>query len=222
MVSMARKHLIPDRIRRVWRIVEDIALEPGKGRKQIAEKYAMSERQVQADLNLIRSDMHLPLIRKQGYRFEAPRNSVATALSMREAQLLLLAVRHLGRDRPAFQRELASLLRKLPSLFPPHLRLLADQAIDATVKPRSPRADDRRDEDLMFATLTEAAVRRRQVQLHYPPNDPASPIRDPIVRAELLVPYGESWYLIGQCQQKDRLMMFNLETVTAVTPLFRM
>ena len=60
--------LIADRIRRVWRIVEDIAQEPGKGRKQLADKFALSERQVQADLNLIRAELRLRGLRKHERR----------------------------------------------------------------------------------------------------------------------------------------------------------
>ncbi|MFN0071343.1 MAG: helix-turn-helix transcriptional regulator [Chloroflexota bacterium] len=214
---MAKKHLVADRIRRVWRIVEDIAQEPGKGRKDLADKYSLSERQVQDDLNLIRADMHLPLVRHQGYRFEAHRTSSTPAFTLREAQLLLLAVRQLGRDRAVLQRELTALLRKLPSLFPPHLKPLADRILLSM----TPLSGGRRNDDEIFDLLSEAAVRKAQVQLHYPTNDVSSPIQEPIVRVELLVPYSESWYLIGQCQQRNRLMMFDLENVVSVTPLFR-
>jgi hypothetical protein len=37
------------------------------------------------------------------------------------------------------------------------------------------------------------------------------------VRPELLLPYLNSWYLIGECRQRNRTMMFNLDAVTAVT-----
>jgi predicted DNA-binding transcriptional regulator YafY len=73
----------------------------------------------------------------------------------------------------------------------------------------------------IFATLSEAAVRKGQVQLRYPPNDLSTPIQDPIVRVELLVPFSESWYLIGVCQQRNRLMMFDLESVQSVTAIVR-
>ena len=45
----------------------------------------------------------------------------------------------------------------------------------------------------------------------------SSPIPEPIVRPELLLPYLNSWYLIGECRQRNRTMMFNLDAVTAVT-----
>jgi predicted DNA-binding transcriptional regulator YafY len=72
-----------------------------------------------------------------------------------------------------------------------------------------------------FAALSEAAVRKGQVQLHYPANDLSAPIQDPIVRVELLIPFAQSWYLVGVCQQRNRLMMFDLENVLSVTTLGR-
>ena len=63
------KRLVAERFRRIWQLVEDIASEPGKSRKELAGQYSLSERQVQADLNVIRREMNLPLVRRQGYRF---------------------------------------------------------------------------------------------------------------------------------------------------------
>jgi predicted DNA-binding transcriptional regulator YafY len=214
---MARKHVAADRIRRVWRIVENIAQEPGKGRRDLANTFSLSERQVQADLDLIRSDMHLPLVRHQGYRFETPRDGTGSALTLREAQLLLLAVRQLAGDRTVLQRELGALLRKLPSLFPAHLRPLADRILQSM----SPNTSVGPHDDELFAALSEAAVRKGQVQLHYPASDFSTPIQDPIVKVELLVPFEDSWYLVGMCQQRNRLMMFDLENVISVNGLTR-
>jgi predicted DNA-binding transcriptional regulator YafY len=213
---MARKQLAANRIRRVWRIVEDIAQEPGKGRRDIAETFEISERQVQEDLNLIRADMRLPLVRHQGYRFEAPRDGHRPTFTLREAQLVLLAVRQLAREPAVHQPELTALLSKLPSLFPPHLRPLSERILQSMSPTDSPGHND----DDSFATLSEAAVRNGAVQLHYPGNDPFTPIQDPIVNVELLVPYSGSWYVIGLCQQRKRLMMFDLANVASVTPLF--
>jgi predicted DNA-binding transcriptional regulator YafY len=214
---MARKHLVADRFRRIWRIIEEIAQEPGKSRRDLAQTYGLSERQLQSDLNLIRTDIGLPLVRRQGYRFEIEQRALPPALTLREAQLLLLALRMLGRDRAVLQNELLALLRKLPGLFPPHLRPLADRALGSSGRNANPRGQ----RDDIFTTLSEATVRKAQVRLHYPPGDDSSSIQEPIVRAELLLPYSKSWYLIGQCAQRKRVMMFDLESVTAVTPLFR-
>ena len=40
---------------------------------------------------------------------------------------------------------------------------------------------------------------------------------NPRVQPEALVPYLDSWYLIGLCRQRGRAMVFDLEGVVAVT-----
>src|ERR1051326_5123236 len=83
------KRLVAERFRRIWALVEDIASCPGKSRKELANQFALSERQVQADLNVIRREMNLPLVRKQGYRFVIDAPEVGPQFSLAEAQLLL-------------------------------------------------------------------------------------------------------------------------------------
>ena len=50
-----------DRFQRIWSIVERIDQMPGLGRRQLSEEFALSERQLQADLEVIRVEMGLPL-----------------------------------------------------------------------------------------------------------------------------------------------------------------
>lgn len=215
---MARKNLAADRFRRVWHMVEDIAREPGKSRRDLASKYSLSERQIQSDLELIRQEMRLPLIRRQGYRFETDTRIPPPSLSFRETQLMVLAVRQLGRERGVQRKELADLLAKLPGLFPPHLRPLADRLLEPVTSPDGGVGIQRDD---IFAALSEAAVRKALVRLHYDPGVPTAVIPDPIVRAELIVPVDGSWYIIGHWLQKKRLSMFDLDGVQAVTPTLR-
>jgi predicted DNA-binding transcriptional regulator YafY len=210
---MERKRLVADRFRRIWHIVEDIAETPGKSRRELADKFHLSERQVQADLNIIRSDMHLPLVRRQGYRFiaEGAQNGGEGCFDLREAQLLVMILRQATRDRSIPGDRLGSLMKKLPSMFPAHLQPLVHRTLEAVVTPRSGQQQQ------VFAALADGLLRGSNVKLHYPPGDTSSPIADPIVRPELLLPYLNSWYLIGDCRQRNRNMMFNLDGVTAVT-----
>src|SRR6202158_5263448 len=84
------KRLVAERFRRIWQLVEDIAGQPGKSRKELAGQFSLSERQVQADLNVIRREMGLPLVRKQGYRFVTDPQDAAPQLSLVEALLVLM------------------------------------------------------------------------------------------------------------------------------------
>src|SRR5215510_1493840 len=87
------RRLVAERFRRIWQLVEDIACSPGKSRKELATQFALSERQVQADLNVIRREMGLPLVRRQGYRFLTERPDSGPQFSLDEAQLLLMMLR---------------------------------------------------------------------------------------------------------------------------------
>lgn len=64
-----RQRLVADRFRRVWALAEEIAANPGQTRRELADRFYVSERQIQADLNIIRADLRLPLVRRQAYRY---------------------------------------------------------------------------------------------------------------------------------------------------------
>jgi predicted DNA-binding transcriptional regulator YafY len=206
------KRLVAERFRRIWHLVEDIARSPGKSRKELAAQFALSERQVQADLNVIRREMGLPLVRKQGYRFLTDGQDAGPPFSLAEAQLLLMLLRRAAHDPSLPVDRLRSLMVKLPYLFPLHLRPLVAKTLEAA------NASDRggRQQEI-FAALSEALLRKSYVKLHYPEGDPVSSIQEPIVQPEVLFPYLKSWHLIGTCRQRGRMMVFDLDSVVAVT-----
>jgi predicted DNA-binding transcriptional regulator YafY len=209
---MERKRLVADRFQRIWQIVEFIAREPGKSRRELAEKFALSERQVQADLNVIRAEMRLPLVRRQGYRFVNEEGGPTGVLELKEAQLLLFLVRRAQVERTVPADQLTGLIRKLPTLFPPHLQPLIDRMING--------GTTRRRQQEFFETLTRAILNGTNVRLHYPRGSVASPIAEPEVKPSLVLPYLDSWYLIGTCKQRNRLMMFELDAVDGVNDGF--
>ncbi|HEY7270561.1 MAG TPA: WYL domain-containing protein [Dehalococcoidia bacterium] len=206
------KRLVAERFRRIWQLVEDIASYPGKSRKELANQFALSERQVQADLNVIRREMNLPLVRRQGYRFLIDTSGTGPQFSLEEAQLLLTVLRRAAHDPSLPMDRLRSLMAKLPYLFPLHLRPLVIKTLEAV------SASDRggRQQEI-FAALAEALLRKSYVKLHYPAGDPVSAIQEPIVQPEVLFPYLQSWHLIGTCRQRNRIMVFDLNNVMAVS-----
>jgi|SRR5579859_8075574 len=213
VVFADRKRLVAERFRRIWQLVEDIASNPGKSRKELASQFSLSERQVQADLNVIRREMSLPLVRRQGYRFLTDTQATGPQFSLAEAQLLLMLLRRAAHDPSLPMDRLRSLMVKLPFLFPLHLRPLVAKTLEAaSTSERGGRQQE------IFATLAEALLRRSYVKLHYPAGDPVSAIQEPIVQPEVLFPYCQSWHLIGRCRQRDqRMMVFDLDSVVAVT-----
>jgi predicted DNA-binding transcriptional regulator YafY len=206
------KRLVAERFRRIWLLVEDIASQPGKSRKELAAQFSLSERQVQADLNVIRREMNLPLVRRQGYRFVTDAQDTGPQFSLAEAQLLLMLLRGAVHDTTLPNDRLRSLMAKLPFLFPLHLRPLVAKTLEAA---SASEREGRQHE--IFAALAEALLRKSYVKLHYPAGDPVSAIQEPIVQPEVLFPYCQSWQLIGNCRQVGRMMVFDLDNVVAVT-----
>src|SRR5438067_2562550 len=148
------KRLAAERFRRIWQLVEDIARAPGKSRKELATQFALSERQVQADLNVTRREMNLPLVRRQGYRFVTDTEDTGPQFSLAEAQLLLMLLRRAASDPSLPVDRLRSLMVKLPYLFPLHLRPLVAKTLEAaSASERITRQQE------IFAALAEALLR---------------------------------------------------------------
>jgi predicted DNA-binding transcriptional regulator YafY len=93
-----------------------------------------------------------------------------------------------------------------------HLRPLVAKTLEAA----DASAMGGRKHDI-FAALAEALLLKSYVKLHYPAGDPVSSIQEPIVQPEVLFPYQQSWHLIGNCRQRNRIMIFDLDSVVAVT-----
>lgn len=212
------KRLVADRFRRLWAIVELIAAEPGHSRRELSDRFHLSERQVQADLNIIRSDMHLPLVRRNGYRFASEgAASGYGAMDLREAQLLVMILRQAQKDRSVPRERLASLIGKLPGLFPAHLQPLVERILDAVMTARGGQARQQ-----VFAAIGEGMLHGGAVKLHYadPFSVPASAggTATPVIRPDLMLPYLRSWYVVGELQgPRLRSVMLDVDGVTAVT-----
>lgn len=207
----ARRRFVADRFRRIWAIVEEIAAHPGQSRRELADRFHLSERQVQADLNIIRSDMRLPLVRDRGYRFQTegvPTGSEVVP-NLRDAQLLVLTLSH-ARTIPRDQ--LSALMAKLPAMFPGHLEPL----VARTVQGMQRTGEGGR----VFTAIADALLAGRWVKLSYPNGSAALPDSlgaEPIIRPELLLPYLNGWYVLGAIPKRNRTVMLDLDAVEAVT-----
>lgn len=207
---MERAQLAIDRLSRIWAIVEYIAENPGTSRRELAERYALSERQVQEDLRVIREELRFPLVRRKGYRFSANDDHVVLDFSFSEARALIAALRIAAMDRSIPQEPLRSLLGKLPGVFPLHLQPLIRKSLESLQNPEPAL------EDKVFLALTEALFEKRPVRLHVS-SKAMNSLPDPIVEPHLIMPYLGAWYLVGRCRQKKRVMMFKVDSIGAVT-----
>ena len=207
---MERDQLAIDRLSRIWAMIEYIAENPGTSRRRLADKYALSERQVQEDLRVIREELRFPLVRRKGYRFSTSDDRVALDFTFSEARALIAALRSVAFDRSAPSEPLRSLASKLPAVFPLHLQPLMRKSFESLGNP-GPALEER-----VFLALTEALFEKRPVRLHLS-SKAGGGMQDPIVEPHLLMPYLGSWYLVGRCRQKRRVMMFRVENIEAVT-----
>lgn len=209
-----KDRLFPDRFRRIWGMVEAIAEAPGWSRRELADRFILSERQVQADLTIIRHDMRLPLVRDRGYRFTGEGGAAASGGLTIEDALLLVTLVETGGDRRLLRgrERIDSLVSKLPVVFPPHLQPLVTRMLDAV---RSAKTVHNR----LFVGLASATLRGGWLRLSYPYGTGPAGCDDPIVKPELILPYCGGWYVIAETDPSDRTRsrMLPLDTVTAVT-----
>jgi predicted DNA-binding transcriptional regulator YafY len=202
-----RKRLVADRFRRVWAIVEYIASHPGCTRRALADRYAVAERTLQADLNTIRHEMGLPLARRDGYRFVGDDAPSTRAFGLPDAYLLARALEQAA-DGPAGPAAVRAVAAKLPALFPAHLRpllrLALAGALDGSPEPVP---------DGVLSVLAQAMQRGVGVRLRYGADAPSIFPTDPVLDPELVLPYLGGWYLIGQCRQTRSVRMYCLDSV---------
>ncbi len=216
MAVGGHRRLAPDRFRRIWHIVEEIAASPGQSRRDLSCKFHLSERQVQADLNIIKSDMRLPLIRCQGYRFvdDGPtRGTGHGALNLRESQMLVMLLRKASRDASVPQDRFDALMSKIAALFPPHIQPLAAKTLRMAAVPGPEDGTAR-----VFDVLADALLHERAVTLNAAPCSAGLAGRASLeLTPEILLPYVGSWYVIGHSPSKDRALMLNLDAISSVT-----
>ena len=204
-----RKRLSVDRCLRLWGIVEHISLHAGLGRLELAQAFALSERQLQADLNVIRDRIGLPLVRVHGYRF-AGAPAPSHALTLTDLVALAPMIQQARTNAAAPPEPLAALANRLPSLFLPSIQELARAAL------RLPLAQEHIQSPEDFLLLADAWLRTQPVRLQYLSGTGPGFASDPVVVPQVLMPYEGSWYVIGPCPQAGRVALFALDAVQAV------
>lgn len=206
---MESKRLVADRFKRIWAMAEFIFHTPGLSRTALARHFALSERQLQADLSVIRDKIGLPLTRAHGYRFAG--NGTSSQLTLCELPTLFRLLEQAWDSSSLAREAIADVASKLPGSFPPTLQPLVRRTM-ARFLDGAEGSDSH-----VYVCLAEAVVRQQAVRLHYALRDTAASLTDPIVDPHLLMPHGDSWYLIGRCRQRKRDIMFLLDTVESVT-----
>lgn len=205
----AERPRVAFRILRVWELVEYLAAHPGASRKELANKHGFSERQMQADLNMIRNYFGLPLVRRNGYRFD--NDKIPPTMTFADLQTLLLVM---GRalHEPTLRipaDRVQSLAAALPSIVPAYLRPLVRMGLSCEGKQAE-----------LFTTIAQALVARSWVTLRYPDGEAVNSVQNPTVQPLVVLPYSEHWWLLGRCRERaERVQLFPLEQVLGAWPV---
>ena len=187
---------MPDRFHRLWAIVERIDREPGLDRRQLADEFSLSERQLQADLLLVKDGLGLPLERRRGYRFSVEANG-SEELGLADAVALARLARSAEPDSE-LALQLGAMLPRLVTAFPPRLQPFARAVLSV---------DGHHAPDVLVA-LVEALLGRHTARIRIATHGkPSDSFRELTVDPQLVVPFGESWYLLGYCHERQRDIM---------------
>lgn len=195
---------VPERLASCWQMVEEIAQHPGHSRRELADQFNLSERQTQSDLNLIREVFHLPLVRRQGYRFDDERRAY---LSSADVELLIVLLDS-ALSNPSLlwgvpQLQVQSLRQAIPSVVAPHARPLLQVVMGAHGR-LAP----------MFTRLARAILGRTCVRLRFQQGVRARDTE--VVRPSAIVPCGDEWVLLAKDALSARAKALPLKYVEAV------
>ena len=198
------------RIARILEIIQMIARAPKRWtRKKLAEKFGISERQIQKDLRIVREALHLPLKSDgDGYYFERLPQLPTLSYTFEEALALLLAARVAQTLPGVNSAELAAAIARLESLFPEEFLPLLRQSTD-----RLPRKAEAAHRQKMLTLLHRALVERRQVRIVYVIGAKGGVKSERVVEPYHIMPYVRSWQLIAYCHQRQAVLMFKVDRI---------
>lgn len=198
------------RIARVLEIVQMIAVAPHRfSRRELAERFEISERMIQKDLEVVRHGLRLSLMHDgRRYYFEHLPHLPTTAYSFAEALALLTAARAAQAFPGVNSAELAAAIARLESVFPEELRPYVQQGTEKL--PTRAAASHRQD---MLAVLHRALIEKRQIRMEYATGSRAGKLSERVVEPYHILPYGRSWQLIAFDHQRHDILQFKVDRV---------
>jgi predicted DNA-binding transcriptional regulator YafY len=198
------------RVARILEIVQLIASKPRSYKRvDLAERFAISERMIQKDLDVIRHALKLPLCRdRQGYYFEYLPHLPTTAYAFSEALALLTAARAAQAIPGINSAELAAAIARLEAIFPDEFRPLVCEATE-----KLPRRAVKAHRQEMLALLHRAWIEGRQVRIVYVTGSRGKEMTERVVEPYHIMPYGRSWHLIAFDHRRGEVLQFKVDRV---------
>jgi predicted DNA-binding transcriptional regulator YafY len=198
------------RVARVLDLIQQIAIAPHRWRRrELADQYEVSERQIQKDLEIVRHRLLLSLCHDQdGYYFERIPHLPTVTYTFSEALALLLAARTAQAMPGVNSAELAAAVGRLESLFPSNLTALLRQ-----VSERLPRAASAPHRQEMLALLHRALIEGRKVHIEYATASRGGDVSERVIEPYHIMPYVRSWQVIAWDSRRQAVIEFKLDRI---------
>jgi predicted DNA-binding transcriptional regulator YafY len=215
--SLGRPYEELKRTSRILELVQMIAVAPRRYlRRDLAQRFEISERMIQKDLDIIRHGLKLPLSHSpEGYYFEEVPRLPALQYSFPEALALLLAVQVARQVSGIGSVELAAAVARLEALFPPEFTPLLQQVVVG--QPVVTAQREHRQQMLML--LNRALVEGRKVRMVYETRSRGGEVSERVVHPYHIMPYVRSWQLIAHCERRGEVLMFKVDRIREATLL---
>lgn len=204
------------RTSRILEIVQIIAIAPRRYlRRDLADRFEISERMIQKDLDVIRHGLKLPLMHsREGYYFEEMPRLPVLQYTFAEALALLLAVQAARQVSGVGSVELAAAVARLEALFPSEFTPLLRQMVS---QPLTTVRREHRQQMLML--LNRALLEQRAVRIIYETRSRGGVVSERVVRPYHIMPYVRSWQLIAHCERRGAILMFKVDRIQEATLL---
>ncbi|MGD9933151.1 MAG: helix-turn-helix transcriptional regulator [Dehalococcoidia bacterium] len=205
-----------EQVRRATRLVEierRLRSNPrGLSVRELSEMLGYSPRTIQRDINVLESELGVPLMEAPGRRWRLMPGSSpigAVRFSIHEARAVYLATRLFLRHADERDPDGVSALDKLADALPPGLgRFVRDAADELRDRPANPSHTDH------IRVLTSAWADSRRVELHYRSATHRS-VRQTVLDPYLLEPSatGAATYVYGFSEAHKSLRTFKLDRI---------
>jgi predicted DNA-binding transcriptional regulator YafY len=216
MPGMGKTEEETKRAARILEIVLMIASAPCRyQRKQLAERFELSERMIGKDLHVIRHGLKLPLERTPtGYYFARTPNLPALQYSFPEALALIMMVQAAQQLSGIGSADLAAAVARLEALFPVEFSPWLRQ-----VRKAPPMTAQREHRQQMLSLLNQALLYRNKVRITYATRSREGAISERIVHPYQIMAYVRSWQLIAWCEMRQAILMFKIDRIHQATLL---
>lgn len=212
----AEGRAVTEQVRRATRLVEierRLRASPaGLTVRQLAADLGYSARTIQRDLNVLESELGVPLVEGGGRRWRLLPGSTpigAVRFTLHQARALYLAARILARHADGRDDDAIGALQKLADALPPSI---AGHVL-ATARQLRARPEDKAQAEIL-RTLTEAWASSQAVAIRYR----SQAARE--VRATELEPYilepgttGQAVYVIGFSSEHGQVRTFKVDRI---------